>query len=33
MLEKTRLLELAREYGTPLFVYDADLVREILEAA
>ena len=28
MLEKTRLLELAREYGTPLFVYDADLVRE-----
>jgi len=28
MLKKEQLLELAREYGTPLFVYDSDLVRE-----
>ena len=28
MLERNFLLNLAREYGTPLFVYDADLVRE-----
>ncbi len=28
MLEEKQLLELARRYGTPLFVYDADLVRE-----
>ena len=27
-MENSQLLELAREYGTPLFVYDADLVRE-----
>lgn len=28
MLDEKKLLELARRYGTPLFVYDADLVRE-----
>lgn len=27
-MENALLLKLAREYGTPLFVYDADLVRE-----
>ncbi len=27
-MERKQLLELARRYGTPLFVYDADLVRE-----
>ena len=28
MLDGKKLLELARRYGTPLFVYDADLARE-----
>ncbi len=27
-MDNAQLLKLAREYGTPLFVYDADLVRE-----
>ena len=28
MLNGEQLLKFARRYGTPLFVYDADLVRE-----
>ena len=28
MLNNANLLDLAKKYGTPLFVYDADMVRE-----